>query len=173
MNIMGKNHLCRDIFMFLGWREIDGVGRDNPKLFGFQVSFPPYYFVLFLGDIVSEVFFSIYYGNLHKGSPCPLLAGLKAASWGNRFMLVLALVLFDCKICLALASSPYVNKSLTNGLSPWLMVLYVAYGNFLLNSCLYLFSCYFFRSYGSGTCFNGLKNYVSTLLIGFVVKFLA
>jgi hypothetical protein len=76
---MKLNHLCLLRLIFLKFREIEGVGRLNSKLLGFQ-SYFFYSLSCFLGEIVYDVLGSICSGNFAIGSPCPLLAGLKAAS---------------------------------------------------------------------------------------------
>jgi hypothetical protein len=76
---MKLNHLCLLSLIFLKFREIEGVGRLNSKLLGFQTYFFSSLSFL-LGEIVYEVLDGICSGNFVSGSPCPLLAGLKGAS---------------------------------------------------------------------------------------------
>lgn len=76
-NILEGHHFNLLTLIFIGLREIEGVGLVKPKLFGFHFYFPSS-FVFFLGDISSDVFLLINYGYFPNASPCPLLAGLNA-----------------------------------------------------------------------------------------------
>lgn len=47
---MGRNHLNLLTLRFIGWKEIEGVGRVKPKLFGLHFYLDSY-FIFFLGGI--------------------------------------------------------------------------------------------------------------------------